>query len=228
MKRLVLFLVVTMCLTGLVGCGGNISLKLDENGSPEVTWKPSKGDGTFTPIGDVFQQPVVEGAELMCLADSQAEAEDIAELYDITLVEFANGVATFTTDKDLQEVIQIGKDNGWTELSINHIIELDDPVAKPIDGFEVKMIDGTDEELLEDMGDVNEELQEVSDSEKFQKADDKTRYALLTAKLTELELQKRITNVRYNSEDKCFYFVYAYGSEGAWSLHPNEWDPEMN
>lgn len=222
MKRLVLFLIVTMCLTGLVGCGGNISLKLDENGSPEVTWKPSKGDGTFTPIGDVFQQQVVEGAELMCLADSRAEAEDIAELYDIILVDFANGVATFTTDKDLQEVIQLGKDNGWTELSVNHIIELDDPVAKPIDGFEVKMIDGTEEELCADMGNVNAELQKVSDSEKFQKADDKTRYALLTAKLTELELQKRITNVRYNSENKVFSWIYAYGVEGQWSLYPNE------
>lgn len=52
----------------------------------------------------------------------------------------------------------MGKDNGWTELSINHIIELDYPVAKPISGFEVKMIDGTEEELLEDMGNVNEEL----------------------------------------------------------------------
>lgn len=47
-------------------------------------------------------------------------------LYEIEFVYFANGVATFTTDKDLGEIIQKGKDNGWTELSVNHVIYLDD------------------------------------------------------------------------------------------------------
>ena len=228
MKRLAVFLIVTICLTGLVGCGSNVTINLDDSGSPEVIWKPSEGTGGFQPIEKGSLQKIVEGEELMCLADSQAEAEDIAELYEITLVNFANGVATFTTDKDLNEVIQTGKDHDWTELSINHIIELDDPVAKPIEGFEVKMIDGTEEDLCADMGNVNEELQKVSDSEKFQNADDKTRYALLTAKLTELELQKRITNGRYDSENKVFSWIYAYGVEGQWSLHPDEWIPGMN
>ena len=61
----------------------------------------------------------VKGEELYCLVDSQEEAEKIAESYDIVLVKFGHGVATFTTDKDLHEVIQYGKKNNLAPISIN-------------------------------------------------------------------------------------------------------------
>ncbi|MDO4988923.1 MAG: hypothetical protein Q4E45_00295 [Eubacteriales bacterium] len=71
---------------------------------------------------------VAEGRELYCLADSQEEAEKLAELYGIELVEFSNGVATFHAEEDPQTVITRGKDNGWPLLSLNVVEQLTDPV----------------------------------------------------------------------------------------------------
>ena len=66
-----------------------------------------------------IQAEAVKGKELYCLAETLAEAEEIASLYDITLVSFGDGVATFTTDRDLQEVIEYGKKNDLPPISIN-------------------------------------------------------------------------------------------------------------
>ena len=62
---------------------------------------------------------MTEGAELYCLADSQEEAGEIADLYGIELVDFDLGVATFHTEEDPGAVIQRGKENGWRSLSLN-------------------------------------------------------------------------------------------------------------
>ena len=61
----------------------------------------------------------VEGKELLCLVDSQEEAEAIARQYGIELVEFSYGVATFHTEDDPNSVIELGKQLGYTELSLN-------------------------------------------------------------------------------------------------------------
>ena len=66
----------------------------------------------------------VSGAELLCLAEDEAEAKAIAEQYGLELVDFGYGVATFHTEDDPYAVIQKGKQNGWPELSINHPKEL--------------------------------------------------------------------------------------------------------
>lgn len=60
------------------------------------------------------------GGRLICLADSEGAAQEIAQLYDVELVKFQNGVAVFSTEENLQEVIQRGVDNGWPELSPDH------------------------------------------------------------------------------------------------------------
>lgn len=62
---------------------------------------------------------------LMCSAESQAEAEEIAEQYGITLVSFSYGVATFHTEDDPRDVIQHGIEHAWPELSLNLIENLD-------------------------------------------------------------------------------------------------------
>ena len=62
---------------------------------------------------------------LMCSAESREEAEAIAEQYDITLVNFSHGVATFYTEEKPVEVIQRGIEKGWPELSLNLIKKLD-------------------------------------------------------------------------------------------------------
>lgn len=60
-----------------------------------------------------------EATELMALVDSEEEAEEVAALYDISLSSYAYGVAIYTTDRDVDEVIQEGIEKGYPELSIN-------------------------------------------------------------------------------------------------------------
>ena len=63
-----------------------------------------------------------EGAELFCLADTEEEAEEIAELYDIELVSYSNGVAVFHTEENPNDVIEKGKANNWPLLETNHTV----------------------------------------------------------------------------------------------------------
>lgn len=57
--------------------------------------------------------------ELIALAEDQEEAEQIAELYGIELSSFSDGVAVFTTDKDLQELKELEDINGYPTLTVN-------------------------------------------------------------------------------------------------------------
>ncbi|MDE6908882.1 MAG: hypothetical protein K2P44_00175 [Lachnospiraceae bacterium] len=106
-----LFGVVCIGLAGslLVAC--NRKREVDENSVQQmpqfIESESATEDGT-------------KELELIALAESQEEAEKIAELYGITLSSFANGVAVFTTDKDLQELKELGDINGYPTLSVNN------------------------------------------------------------------------------------------------------------
>ena len=71
-----------------------------------------------------LQNSSIEGKELMCLADSLEQAEEIAAQYSIELVEYRFGVAAFHTDRLPSEVIAEGIKNGWPELSENHVVQM--------------------------------------------------------------------------------------------------------
>lgn len=58
--------------------------------------------------------------ELIALAQDQEEAEEIAELYGIELLSFSDGVAVFTTDKELQDLMETGDINGYPTLTVNN------------------------------------------------------------------------------------------------------------
>lgn len=57
--------------------------------------------------------------QLFCVAEDQAQAEEVAALYGISLVEFGEGVAVFYTEEDPGTVIERGLAKGWPELSLN-------------------------------------------------------------------------------------------------------------
>ncbi len=57
--------------------------------------------------------------ELIALAEDQTEAEKTAKLYGIELISFSDGVAVYTTDKDLQELMELGDNNGYPTLTVN-------------------------------------------------------------------------------------------------------------
>ena len=59
------------------------------------------------------------------MVDSEEAAQEIADLYGITLVSVNYGLAKFTTDRDPKAVIAEGKANGWPELSLNRVYHLD-------------------------------------------------------------------------------------------------------
>lgn len=71
----------------------------------QVTQDPTTGEG--------------ETVELVALVDSEEEAEEIAEMYGITLSSYGFGVAVYTTDRDAGEVIREGIEKGYPELEVN-------------------------------------------------------------------------------------------------------------
>lgn len=61
-----------------------------------------------------------EVLELVGLANTREEAEEIAGDYGITLLSYSENVAVFQTDKTYEEILETGKNKGLVELSINH------------------------------------------------------------------------------------------------------------
>lgn len=66
-----------------------------------------------------------EEVQLLGEAESREDAEELAKLYGITLVDYKNGLGRFHTEEDPREVIRRGKDNGWPELVLNRATSLD-------------------------------------------------------------------------------------------------------
>ena len=56
---------------------------------------------------------------LMCWAENEDEARNIAKLYGVEFVSYSNHIAVFNTDGDTAELIERGKKEGWPELSVN-------------------------------------------------------------------------------------------------------------
>ena len=54
---------------------------------------------------------------LMAWVDDRIAAENIADLYGITLLFYENHIALYWSDETPETLIQTGKDNGWPELS---------------------------------------------------------------------------------------------------------------
>lgn len=103
-KKILVCCVVLAAVLIIVGVGG---------------WKM----GWFTKKENVqkvdMAEVTIRGAELTAMVDSTEEAEKIAVLYGIELQSYADGVAVFTTEEPVNEVISRGKEAGYPELSLN-------------------------------------------------------------------------------------------------------------
>ncbi|WP_092643149.1 hypothetical protein [Acetanaerobacterium elongatum] len=80
----------------------------------------SSAEKNITSTNPAGSEAYVAG-ELLCLTQTKQQADEIAQLYNITLKSFDNGIAVFTTEEDLQTVIDRGKKNGWVELYKNMV-----------------------------------------------------------------------------------------------------------
>ena len=63
---------------------------------------------------------ISENKQLMTTVETKEEAEKIAGIYGITLTEYYNGVAVFSTDEDPYEIIERGQEQGCPQLFINY------------------------------------------------------------------------------------------------------------
>lgn len=62
--------------------------------------------------------------EMIALADTEEEALEIAELYQIELLSFSDGVAVYQTDRDPAELTALGQQNGYPALTLNNTLQL--------------------------------------------------------------------------------------------------------
>lgn len=66
-----------------------------------------------------------EKVSMIALADTKEEAQKIAELYGIELVNYSYGVAEYETTKDPQKLIALGEKNNYPALSTNNTLTID-------------------------------------------------------------------------------------------------------
>ena len=62
--------------------------------------------------------------ELLAVTEAREDAEQLAALYQITLISWSDGLAKFHTDEDVNAVIRRGRQRGWPPLSLNQRYEL--------------------------------------------------------------------------------------------------------
>ena len=68
-----------------------------------------------------MDQVMIAENSLMCEADTEEDAREIAEQYGIEFVSFENGIALYHTEEDPFEVIARGQQNDYPQLSVNFI-----------------------------------------------------------------------------------------------------------
>ncbi len=68
-----------------------------------------------------MDQVMIAENSLMCEADTEEDAREIAEQYDIEFVSFENGIALYRTEENPFEVIARGQQNDYPQLSVNFI-----------------------------------------------------------------------------------------------------------
>lgn len=124
-KKTVLALgLILLSATGLYGCGGagEPTRLTAEDNIPKLP-EPEPADETGSPDhASENTEPAV--TELTASADTREEAEVIAALYEIELKSYSYGIATYTTDKNAQELMKLGEDNGYPALTPNYEVNL--------------------------------------------------------------------------------------------------------
>lgn len=122
----VIISLIVISVAGLSGCGREreiVEMTERQSGSterekmtltiPERELLPSVG-------GDSDEEESDGTTKLTALADDLEEAEKIADLYGIELDSYSYGVAVYVTDKDVQELINLGEENDYPTLAPNH------------------------------------------------------------------------------------------------------------
>lgn len=115
---------ILLTAVGLYGCGGQKELTkiTADNTLPLLQAPEPAGENGLSGNDTGDDNPAV--TELTALADTREEAEEIANLYGIELSAYSYGVATYTTDKNLHELMELGLENDYPELTPNYEAKL--------------------------------------------------------------------------------------------------------
>lgn len=121
MKYAVLFITVFLIL--LCGCRhrGPAELVPAETYQtvPTAEYPGSDQSETTMPCAPEDTPSSPQKAQLLCSAENQEQAEEIAVLYGIELANYYHGLATYFTEEDPLEVIRRGEEQGWPPLYLN-------------------------------------------------------------------------------------------------------------
>lgn len=115
---------ILLSAAGLGGCGGprelvEIDELADNTLEKELITFPMHGTER-TSSSDAADSESEGTTQLTALADTLEKAEEIAELYGIELDSYSYGVATYITDKDVQELMNMGEENDYPTLAPNY------------------------------------------------------------------------------------------------------------
>ena len=113
---LLALLIVTLATTP----NGNAVPKATVDTIPTV----ANPKGKVTPMPT---QPAFEPGILLARVSTQADAEQIATLYGITLESVNGSLARFTTDQDILALFDLGQKNNWPALTPNYYRQLYNP-----------------------------------------------------------------------------------------------------
>lgn len=116
MKKTVITVgLILLSAAGFCGCGRNRELtKISSDDTTLELLQSSELENEPTPSTDSDSNVL---SQLTALADTQEEAQEIADLYGIELQSYSYGVATYTTDKNLREIFDLGLENNYPELT---------------------------------------------------------------------------------------------------------------
>lgn len=117
---------ILLTMAGLIGCGRKRELveitELAANDTERelIALPIPERETNETSAEESTDGESEETTRLTALAEDLEEAERIADLYDIELDSFSYGVATYVTDKDVQELMNLGEENDYPTLAPNY------------------------------------------------------------------------------------------------------------
>lgn len=116
---------ILLSMAGLGGCGRERELvemsELGQRGEEqELIALPLPGHEAVNSDEGSEDSESDGKTKLTALAEDLEEAEKIADLYEIELDSYSYGVAVYVTDKDVQELIDMGEENDYPTLTPNH------------------------------------------------------------------------------------------------------------
>lgn len=115
---------ILLAVAGVYGCGGRKELtRVTADDSLPLLQEPERITEDDLPVHSA-ENGSSEITELTALADTREDAEEIAGLYGIELSAYSYGVATYTTDKNPQELIELGLKKGYPALTPEYEAEL--------------------------------------------------------------------------------------------------------